>query len=72
MGYHDMVNHPQHYTNGSVECIEAIESSMSAEEFKGYLKGNCIKYVWRYRDKGGKEDLQKAQWYLDRLILHTA
>ncbi len=64
----DMVDHPPHYTKGGVECIEAIEASMTAEEFAGYLKGNVIKYMWRYRDKGKpKQDLEKAQWYLQRL-----
>lgn len=65
----DPVNHPSHYTQGGVECIEAIKASMSPEEFSGYLKGNSIKYLWRYRNKGkAKEDLKKAQWYLNRLI----
>ena len=65
----DAVNHPSHYTQGGIECIEAIKASMSQEEFLGYLKGNAIKYVWRYRMKGkAKEDLQKAQWYLNRLL----
>jgi hypothetical protein len=42
---------------------------MSNEEFCGYLKGNVLKYVWRYRYKGKPvEDLKKARWYLDRLI----
>ena len=41
---------------------------MTPEEFQGYCKGNFLKYVWRYRDKGGKTDLYKAQWYLTRLI----
>jgi len=62
---HDPVN-PQHY--GGVECLEAIESSMSPEAFRGFLKANCIKYLWRYEHKNGCEDLQKAQWYLARLI----
>jgi len=65
----DMVNRPEHYRQGSVECIEAIESSMSREEFQGYLKGNIEKYVWRYRYKNGAQDLAKARWYIDRLIL---
>ena len=65
----DVVNRPEHYRQGSVECIEAIESSMSREEFQGYLKGNIEKYVWRYRYKNGVQDLRKARWYLDRLIL---
>ena len=64
----DLVNHPSHYASGGIECIDAIEASMSAEEFQGYCKGNLIKYVWRYRNKGGVQDLQKANWYLDRLI----
>jgi hypothetical protein len=64
----DTVNHPSHYTDGGIECIEAIEAALSNEEFRGYCKGNCIKYNWRERHKGGTESLKKAQWYLDRLI----
>lgn len=65
----DPVNHPSHYTTGTVECIEAIKASMTPEEFKGFLKGNVMKYVFRYRLKGKPlQDLQKAQWYMDRLI----
>ena len=64
---HDPVNSPSHY-QGSIECIEAIEASMSPKAFKGFLKGNIQKYVWRYEAKGGSESLQKAQWYLQRLI----
>lgn len=68
----DAVNRPAHYTTGSVECIDAIEASMTPEEFKGYLKGNAQKYLWRYRNKGKpKEDLQKALWYLQRLTTKT-
>lgn len=62
------VDHPTHYNAGGIECIEAIKASMKQDEFEGYLKGNCIKYLWRYRDKGGLESLLKCQWYLDRLI----
>lgn len=65
----DVVNKPEHYRQGGLECIEAIEASMSREEFQGYLKGNIEKYVWRYRYKNGAQDLHKARWYLDRLIL---
>lgn len=64
----DVVNHPKHYTKGGVECIEAIKASMSPESFEGYLKGNALKYLWRYRLKGKPvEDLEKAKWYLNRL-----
>lgn len=64
----DVVNHPYHYTDGIIECIEAIEAALTDEEFRGYCKGNCIKYIWRERHKGGTESLKKAQWYLNRLI----
>ena len=64
----DMVGAPRHYNTGNIECIEAIEESMSSVAFKGYLKGNCMKYLWRYDYKGKQvEDLQKAQWYLAKL-----
>ena len=58
---------PEHY-QGHIECIEAIEASMTPEAFKGFMKGNILKYVWRYEKKNGIEDLRKAQWYLNRLI----
>ena len=64
----DVVNNPDHYNTGSIECIEAMEESMTPEAFKGYLKGNSMKYLWRYEYKGKQvEDLQKCQWYLARL-----
>ncbi len=64
----DMVLRPAHYNTGNIECIEAIEESMSSVAFKGYLKGNCLKYLWRYDYKGKQvEDLQKAGWYLKKL-----
>ena len=59
---------PNHYNSGSLECIDAIEASMSRDEFLGYLKGNTMKYLWRYRYKGKpEEDLKKAQWYQEKL-----
>lgn len=64
----DEVNHPSHYTGGKIECIDAIEASMSREEFMGFLKGQVIKYMWRYRHKGSpSQDLKKAEWYRERL-----
>jgi len=63
----DPVNSPSHYTNGSVECIDAIESMLTKEEFIGFLRGNILKYQWRYKQKNGAEDLKKAQWYFDKL-----
>ena len=64
----DMVNSPAHYTYGTIESIQAIEASMEPAAFKGFLKGNVLKYLWRYERKGGIEDLRKAEWYLRRLI----
>ena len=65
---HDAVQHPSHYCKGGIECIDAIRASMSKKEFAGYCKGNCLKYIWRYKDKGGIEDLRKAAVYLNWLI----
>ena len=60
---------PKHYNCGTIECIEAIEESMSSHAFKGYLKGNCMKYLWRYDYKGNQvQDLGKCKWYLNKLI----
>ena len=70
-GAGDNVNHPSHYTQGKIECIDAIEEST-----KGLLGisavcvANVIKYIWRYKFKNGIEDLKKARWYLDKLIAH--
>jgi len=64
----DMVNSPPHYNSGDIECIDAIKESMTLEAYKGYLKGNVQKYIWRYENKKGVEDLKKAQWYLNRLV----
>ena len=64
----DLVNSPAHYVSGGIECIDALEASSTPEEFQGYCKCNAQKYLWRWRDKGGVQDLQKARWYLDRLI----
>ena len=66
--FFDPVEKPVHYAAGSVECIDAIEAQMTPEEFKGYLKGNVVKYLWRERKKGGKESLKTAKWYLNKLI----
>jgi len=63
----DAVNSPEHYW-GKVECIDAIEAALTPEEFRGFCKGNIIKYIFRERLKGGNESLQKGQWYLNRLL----
>lgn len=63
----DMVNSPPHYNKAGIETIDAIMAATN-EGSEYYLQGNIIKYVWRYRYKNGVEDLEKAQWYLNRLI----
>jgi hypothetical protein len=68
----DPVNRPSHYTSGGIECIDALEASMTPIEYAGFLKGQVFKYIWRYRLKGKpSEDLKKARYYLDRLIQIT-
>jgi hypothetical protein len=69
---HDPVGAPDHYNKGAIEAIEAIKASMHPQEYKGYLKGNCLKYLWRYEYKNGVEDLRKARVYLDWLIKEVA
>ena len=69
---HDPVEQPDHYNKGAIEAIEAIKASMHPQEYKGYLKGNCLKYLWRYEYKNGIEDLRKARVYLEWLIKEVA
>lgn len=64
----DMVNHPKHYTTGKIEVIRIMEDQLTDEEYRGYIKGQVIKYITRERYKNGLEDLKKAAWYLNRLI----
>jgi hypothetical protein len=64
----DNVYNPPHYKQGKIECIEAIQSALTEEEFRGYCKGSAMKYIWRERHKGGTESLEKAAWYLDYLV----
>ncbi len=67
--YYDNVVRPSHYLHGKKETIDVICDCMTGDEFHGYLKGNILKYVARYKFKGEPlEDLRKAQWYLDRLV----
>ena len=64
----DAVNHPEHYTTGGIECIDAIRASLGGKDFASYCKGNVMKYIWRYRHKAGVEDLKKARVYLNWMI----
>lgn len=65
----DMVNHPSHYTQGGVECIDALEAATTGlTGIEAVCTANAIKYLWRWKFKGGKQDLEKARWYIDRMI----
>jgi len=64
----DPVNNPSHYNTGDVECIDGIKAALSEEEYRGYLRGAALKYLWRCTYKGKmKEDLSKAEWYISKL-----
>lgn len=64
----DAVNKPTHYNQGPIECIDAMQQILTPEEFRGFLKGNAFKYLWREKGKNGIEDLRKGKDYYDRLI----
>ena len=66
----DMVNSPPHYTpsDTDIECIDAIRAALGPEGFAAFCRGNIIKYNWRCNHKAGVQDVEKAGWYLDKLI----
>lgn len=65
----DPVNHPGHYTAGKVECIDALESAtVNLTGIEAVCTANAIKYLWRWKQKNGIEDLRKARWYIQKLI----
>ena len=64
----DFVNHPPHYKQGDIECIDAIKAALG-DGYKYYLQGSIIKYIWRFEHKeNAVQDLQKSSWYLEKLI----
>ena len=65
----DVVNHPSHYTQGGIECIDAITAATVGKTgIEAVCVANVVKYLWRYEEKNGLEDVKKARWYLERLI----
>lgn len=66
----DAVDHPHYYERGGIECIDAIEAALTPEEFRGFLKGNIFKHIWRDGLKPHTDDAGKARWYADRLAAH--
>jgi hypothetical protein len=65
---HDVVESPDHYTAGGIETIDFMQAKLTPEQFEGYLTANVIKYMSRYRHKGGVEDVKKARTYIRWLI----
>ena len=66
----DMVNHPQHYTQGGIECINALKAATVGKRgIEAVCVANVIKYLWRYEEKNGIEDVRKAKWYIERLLM---
>ena len=65
----DNVNNPTHYTQGEIECIDCIKAAtVNKVGIEAFCVGNAIKYLFRYENKNGLEDIRKAQWYINRLI----
>lgn len=65
----DMVSHPRHYTQGGIECIDALKAATVGKRgIEAVCVANVIKYLWRYEEKNGIEDVRKAKWYIERLL----
>ena len=66
---HDPVSHPGDYSQGGIECIDAMRAATVGKKgIEAVCVANAIKYLWRYEEKNGIEDVKKARWYIDRLI----
>jgi hypothetical protein len=64
----DNIN-PSHYKQGGVECIDALEAAtVNLTGIEAVCTANAIKYLWRWKEKNGREDLNKAMWYINRLL----
>lgn len=65
----ETVNHPSHYNQGGIECIDAIAAAIAnLKGVEAFDTANALKYLWRWKEKNGVEDLKKAKWYIDHLI----
>lgn len=66
-GKEDVVNHPSHYASScSIECIDAMECMFGTDKLISFCLMNTFKYIWRFKNKNGSEDLEKARWYLGK------
>ena len=64
----DMVNNPPHYTQGGIECIDAMEAGLGKERVMSFCLCNAFKYIFRTQNKNGIEDVKKAIWYLNKFV----
>lgn len=64
----DNVNHPKHYSQGNIECIDAMVSAYGIEVVIHFCMCNAFKYQWRFNAKNGKEDIEKCQWYQNKML----
>ena len=64
----DMVNNPPHYTQGGIECIDAMEAAYGTEAVIMFCMCNAFKYQWRFNNKNGEEDILKCQWYQNKMV----
>ncbi len=64
----DPVHHPSHYETGKYECIDVMEEALGRDAVEGFCLCNAFKYIYRSGRKNGTEDLEKAVWYLNRIL----
>lgn len=64
----DPVNHPEHYTQGAFECIDAMLDTQGVQSVRNYCICNAFKYIWRHNAKNNDQDIQKAKWYIDKYL----
>ena len=64
----ERVNHPNHYTQGDIECIDAMQAAFGKQAVICFCVCNAFKYIWRHNNKNGMEDIAKAKWYLDKYV----
>ena len=64
----DMINHPTHYETGKFECIEVMVETLGVEAVQDFCICNAFKYLYRHRRKNGKEDIEKARWYINKYL----
>lgn len=62
------IDHPYHYTHGSIECIDAMVETQGKEAVMAFCICNAMKYIWRHNTKNGVEDVRKAKWYIDKYL----